>query len=185
MIKPKPDINQLTFCSTFEEQLDRKHFLFVLSNKINWSKFDEAFKKLYHDTMGRPAKPIRRMVGLLILKHLRNLSDESVVEQWSENSYYQYFCGERKFVTGVPCEGSEMVHFRNRIGEGGMKLIFEESIRVSQELSAGMSDRKNDSDKKKSRGKKGKIGSKKENQTRKRCNNRYNGTRKEHHLSDR
>ena len=37
------------------------------------------------------------MCGLLILKHVRNLSDESVVEQWSENAYYQYFCGMLEF----------------------------------------------------------------------------------------
>jgi IS5 family transposase len=46
---------------------------------------------------GRPAKPIRLMVSLLMLKHLRNLSDESVVEQWSENAYYQYFSGQKAF----------------------------------------------------------------------------------------
>ncbi len=38
------------------------------------------------------------MYDLLILKHLRNLSDESVVEQWSENAYYQYFCGMQEFI---------------------------------------------------------------------------------------
>ena len=35
--------------------------------------------------MGKPAKPIRRMVALLILKYVRNLSDENLVEQWAEN----------------------------------------------------------------------------------------------------
>lgn len=55
------------------------------------------------------------MCGLLILKYLRNLSDESVVEQWSENAYYQYFCGMQKFTPVAPCAASELVHFRNRI----------------------------------------------------------------------
>ena len=45
---------------------------------------------LYCQDNGRPGKPIRLMCGMLILKHLRNLSDESLVEQWSENAYYQY-----------------------------------------------------------------------------------------------
>ena len=44
---------------------------------------------LYCSTNGRPAHPIRLMCGLLILKHLRNVSDEMVVSQWSENAYYQ------------------------------------------------------------------------------------------------
>jgi IS5 family transposase len=63
------------------------------------------------------------MVSLLLLKHIRNLSDESVVEQWSENAYYQYFSGERYFAAKDPCEASELVHFRKRIGEKGIALI--------------------------------------------------------------
>jgi IS5 family transposase len=122
---------QLSFYSTFEEQLSRKHSLYILANQIDWQKFEDAFKKHYCEDNGRPAKPIRLMVSLLILKHIRNLSDESVVEQWSENSYYQYFSGEKVFVCGPPCEASELVHFRNRIGVEGMELIFEESIRIN------------------------------------------------------
>ena len=150
MIKPKTNQNQLTFCSTFEEVLDKKHPLYVLANKINWKLFEDEFSKYYHKTMGRPAKPIRMMVGLLILKHLRSLSDESVVEQCGENSYYQYFCGEEKFVSHPPCNASEFVHFRDRIGEEGMELIFQESIRVASEMMKSRkktrSNNKNDSD---------------------------------------
>ena len=66
-----------------------------------------------------------------MLKHIRNISDESVVEQWSENCYYQYFSGEKVFACGEPCEASELVHFRNRIGTEGIELIFKESIRIN------------------------------------------------------
>jgi len=54
-----------------------------------------------------------------------------VVEQWSENSYYQYFCGETGFVADVPCEASELVHFHKRIGQQGITLILKESIRIN------------------------------------------------------
>lgn len=128
--KKKPSTSQLGFYSTFEEQLSRQHPLYILANKIDWKLFEEAFKKHYSDE-GRPAKPIRLMVSLLMLKHIRNLSDESVVEQWMENVYYQYFSGERSYACGVPCEASELVHFRNRIGEEGIELILKESIRVN------------------------------------------------------
>jgi len=43
-----------------------------------------------------------------------------------ENSYYQYFCGENSFVVAPPCEASEIVHFRNRIGDEGIELILKE-----------------------------------------------------------
>ena len=71
------------------------------------------------------------MVSLLILKNIRNISDESVVEQWFENIYYQYPRGEKSCACGVLCEASELVHFRNRIGVEGIELIFKESICVN------------------------------------------------------
>jgi IS5 family transposase len=130
MLSKKQNTSQLGFYSTFEEQLSRKHPLYILANKIEWKIFEEAFAALYSDE-GRPAKPIRLMVSLLMLKHIRNISDESVVEQWFENIYYQYFSGEKSYACAMPCEASELVHFRNRIGEKGIELILKESIRVN------------------------------------------------------
>ena len=130
MLSKKVNTTQMGFYSTFEEQLSHKHPLYILANQINWQIFGEAFAKHYSDE-GRPAKPIRLMVSLLMLKHIRNLSDESVVEQWMENIYYQYFSGEKSYACGVPCEASELVHFRNRIGQEGIELIFKESIRIN------------------------------------------------------
>ena len=114
------------------DQLNQKHPLFILAHKINWSVFDDAFKVHYSEKMGKPSKPIRLMVSLLILKQVRNLIDESVVEQWSENLYYQYFGGEHQFQPGIPCVPTELVAFRQRIGEAGMELILKESIRVNE-----------------------------------------------------
>ena len=108
---------------TLEEQLNINPPLFKLAHEIDWEVFEREFSPLYHKSKGRPAKAIRLMVGLLILKHTRNLSDESVVLQWSENAYYQYFCGEVMFVPDLPCNSSELVHFRKRIGEKGIELI--------------------------------------------------------------
>ena len=128
--KPK-STSQLGFFATFEEQLNRSHPLYQLANKIDWSIFESSFSKHYSLTHGKPSKPIRLMVALLILKQLRNLSDESIVEQWSENSYYQYFSGEQSFCPKFPCVPTELVEFRKRIGSEGIELIFKESIRVN------------------------------------------------------
>ena len=122
---------QLSMFSSLKDMLSHQHPLFQLSNKINWESFENAFSPLYCSSNGRPAHPIRLMCGLLILKHLRNVSDEMVVSQWSENAYYQYFCGGLEFMPKQPCDASELVHFRNRIGEEGMELILAESIRVN------------------------------------------------------
>ncbi len=123
--------SQLGFFLNLEDQLDTSHPLFMLANKINWPTFEAAFSKHYSATQGKPSKPIRLMVSLLILKQLRNLSDESVVEQWAENCYYQYFSGETVFVPKKPCVATELVEFRKRIGADGAELILKESIRLN------------------------------------------------------
>lgn len=129
----KKSHNTPSLFSNLSDILNQSHPLYKLAAKIDWKKFDDAFLPLYCQNNGRPGKPIRLMCGLLILKHLRNLSDESVVEQWSENAYYQYFCGMQEFTPAAPCASSELVHFRNRVGEEGIELIFQESIRVNNE----------------------------------------------------
>lgn len=131
MIPHKKNDTLSSLFTSFEDILDHRHPLFILANKINWKMFEDAFLPLYCQDNGRPAKSIRLMVGLLMLKHIRNISDESVVGQWRENNYYQYFCGECFFVPWIPCQPSEMVHFRKRIGESGVELILKESIRVN------------------------------------------------------
>ncbi|MDD3724659.1 MAG: transposase, partial [Bacteroidales bacterium] len=82
MIPKSKNHNQISIFSSFENMLNHKHPLFILSNKVDWSIFEETFLPLYCQDNGRPAKPIRLMAGLLMLKHIRNVSDESVVEQW-------------------------------------------------------------------------------------------------------
>jgi len=123
---------QLGLFNCLADQLDQKHPLFLLANKINWSLFEDNFKMHYSEKMGKPAKPIRLMVSLLILKYLRNLSDENLVDQWSENLYFQYFGGQQSFQPGIPCVPTELVAFRQRIGEEGIELILKEGIRINE-----------------------------------------------------
>lgn len=128
MLSKKKDKQQLSLFFSLGSTLNQRHPLFILADQINWNTFEDNFSSLYCQDNGRPAKPIRLMVGLLIIKHLRNLSDESVVEQWQENVYYQYFCGMIQIQSGAPCESSELVHFRKRIGEDGISLILKERM---------------------------------------------------------
>ena len=93
----KKSHNTASLFSSLSNMLNQSHPLYKPADKIDWSKFDTAFAPLYCQNNGRPAKPICLMCGLLILKHLRNLSDESVVEQWSENAYYQLLLSAKKF----------------------------------------------------------------------------------------
>ena len=125
-MRPKPKDNQsLLFTSSLEQILNHNNPLFKLANAIDWPEFEQAFGKLYDPGQGRPAKPIRLMVGLHYLKHAYDLSDEDVVARWVENPYWQYFSGAEVFVWDFPCDPSDLVHFRNRIGKEGMEKIFQ------------------------------------------------------------
>ena len=123
-----PNQKQLSFCQqTLAEQLNPKHPLCRLAQAIPWDLLEDEFSKYYSHT-GRKSHPVRLMVGLLILKQLRNLSDVSVVERWVENGYYQYFCGEAYFQWEFPCHPTDLVHFRKRIGDKGVEKILQLSI---------------------------------------------------------
>jgi len=111
------------------DMLDTNDPLIQLADTIPWSKFEDEFKK-YYTGEGRPPKPIRLMVGILLLKQLKNLSDESIVEHWKQNPYFQYFCGFNDYQASVPCHPTELVKFRNRIGKEGMEFIFKMTVEL-------------------------------------------------------
>ena len=126
-----PDQNQKSLFNTpLKEMLNPKNGLFQLAEKIPWEEFEKEFTILYTKNFGRPAKPIRLMVSLLMLKQLSGLGDETVVEQWLQNPYWQYFSGENIFQWKFPVEPSDLVHFRKRIGIKGVEKILEVSIRL-------------------------------------------------------
>ncbi|QMU63928.1 MAG: hypothetical protein GKR88_17550 [Flavobacteriaceae bacterium] len=110
--------NQLTFLApTLQEQLNAKHELYLLADEIDWYYFDKEFSKFYSDK-GLPARPIRLMISLLILKSIYNLSDERLVEEhWEVNAYFQYLGGATVQRCGQPFAASDLVHFRQRIGQ--------------------------------------------------------------------
>lgn len=78
------------------DQLNPKHPLLRLADQSDWSVFDDEFSPLYSH-LGKPSKHIHLMVGLSILKHMENLSDEVLVQRWVQDPYYQAFTGEAEF----------------------------------------------------------------------------------------
>jgi transposase, IS5 family len=114
---------------TLGDQLDPRQPLKQLAEKFPWAEFEQAFGK-YYSPDGRPAKPVRLMVGLLLLKQLFNQGDETVVAAWVQNPYWQYFCGMKEFQWQVPCDPSDLVYFRQRIGAAGMQRLLQASAQL-------------------------------------------------------
>jgi transposase, IS5 family len=120
------------FRSKLVNILSHRHPLFMLAGQFEWSTFEEAFGPLYVENAGRPGIPIRIMVGLHYLKHAYHESDESVVEKFLENPYWQYFCGCEYFQHELPIEPSSMTRWRRRVGEKGIEKLLKQTVDTAQ-----------------------------------------------------
>ncbi len=106
----------------FADHLNPAHELLRAARLIDWDRLYESLMG-YYSPIGRSGKPIRLMVGLHILKHRYNCSDERAVEELHENAYWQCFCGFETFQTKALLDATSLVKFRNRLGSEGMKQI--------------------------------------------------------------
>ena len=150
------------FRSRLDAMIDLRHPLAVLATRIPWASIEAALAPVFErraregrlsegvdlfgvvpelvgvgvSSAGRPRLPCRLMVGLLYLKHAYNESDESVCERWAENNYWQYFCGEEYFQPRPPCDPTNLVRFRQALGEAGVEELLATTIAAAVQMKA-------------------------------------------------
>jgi IS5 family transposase len=130
MIGKSPDQKQRDmFSPLLCDFIDMGHELVLLSNRIDWGYFEKELGQ-YYSNVGQPSMPVRLMVGSLMLKRMYDLGDETLCEAWVRDPYMQYFCGGAHFEHRFPCDPSDFVHFRKRIGEQGVERIFAYSVKL-------------------------------------------------------
>jgi IS5 family transposase len=115
-------------------QLNQKNELLVLGRMIPWNDLEVEFFDLYQSERnvgGQPPKPIRLMIGILLLQHLHNLSDEQVVRGWVENPYWQHFCGYDFLQWEFPINPSSLTRFRKRLGSKRLQKILSLTVSVA------------------------------------------------------
>jgi IS5 family transposase len=131
MLKKLEKTPQLdAFKTPIQHFIKHDHELVLLSKKVDWDKLEECLSVHYCVENGRPGIAIRVIAGILILKRMYDESDESVLERWVENPYWQYFCGEVNFQHEPPFDRTELIKFRKRIGEEGAEEILKMSIHL-------------------------------------------------------
>lgn len=142
------------FRARLDQMIDLRHPLAVLARRMPWSQIETALSPafarkniegkviadddLFGGTVetadggaspaGRPRLPIRLMSALLYLKHAFNLSDEELVERWSENVVWQYFSGQTYYEPRLPCDATQIGRFRKAIGEAGVEELLKATI---------------------------------------------------------
>ena len=126
----KDDEHQYSFKNDWfmVPEVDHNHEIIKIADAIDWASLSDRLAKFYCPDNGRPTKPSRAKVGLLMLKHLNGLSDETVVDTLKRDLYAQYLCDvslkeAQKFINS-----STLTYFRKQIGPEGVKLIEAEVL---------------------------------------------------------
>ena len=119
------------FYPQLSEQLNPKHSLLQLAKTIPWNTFEEKFEQHFKEGPGQPPKPIRLMVGLMMLQHIHGISDAQVVNQWAENPYWQVFCGYEEFQLELPINASSLTRWRQHLGTEGIELVLASTVQTA------------------------------------------------------
>ena len=122
------------------EQLNPNHELFALSRLLNWETLEQTFADKFVAEIGAPAKPVRLVIGIMILQHMFSLSDEDVVGNWVENPYWQHFCGYDYLQWKFPIHPTTLTKWRKRVGVEGMEKVL--SLLVDSALRVGLATKK-------------------------------------------
>ena len=80
--------------------LNMEHELCQLAERIDWDGLERDLTDYYCIDNGRPSVPIRKIVGVVLLKRMFNESDESVVDRWKENPYWRVSRGHVYILSG-------------------------------------------------------------------------------------
>lgn len=145
------------FRARLEQMIDLSHPLAVLGTRLPWTRLETALtpcfarqERVGHarevedlfgtrvevvgggvSAAGRPRLPMRLMLSLLYLKHAFSLSDEALVERWSENVVWQYFSGLEYYEPRLPCDATQLGRFRGVIGEAGVEELLKATIETA------------------------------------------------------
>ena len=92
---------------------------------IPWEAIEEKYAGLFPSKTGMPAKPLRMALGSLMIQKQYGYSDRELLEQITENPYYQYFVGLPGFQNEPPYVPSLLVEFRKRLNDEIMTEINE------------------------------------------------------------
>ena len=150
------------FRARLDTMIDLRHPLAVLARQLPWDRIEQALApKFTHQdrpakaavvadllgehaqefgggisNAGRPRLSIRLMASLLYLKNAFNLSDEELVQRWSENVVWQFFSGMDYYEPRLPCDATQIGRFRRAIGEEGLEHLLKSMIETAVQTKA-------------------------------------------------
>jgi transposase, IS5 family len=150
------------FRARLDQMIDLRHPLVVLASRMPWSQIELSLAPVFAhrdrrgrlsegaamlgptlavagagiSNAGRPRLLIRLMVALLYLKHAYNESDESLVERWAQDVYFQFFSGQAYFEPRPPCDPAQISRFPRVLGEAGVEQLLKTTTEAAVDLGA-------------------------------------------------
>ena len=120
------------FETPFSKSLDANNRWVILARKIPWDNLANIYsKQLNNDFKGADGINPRVVIGALMIKHLRNLSDRETISAIQENIYMQYFIGYSSFSNEAPFDSSLFVDIRKRLGVTQINEINERILQLN------------------------------------------------------
>ena len=151
------------FRSRLDAMIDMRHPLAVLTRQLPWDRIEAALapkfvrqvrpakQEVTTDLLGdeqalefgggvsnagRPRLSIRLMASLLYPQRSFNLSDEELVQRWSENVVFQFFSGMEYYEHRAPCDATQIGRFRRDLGEEGLEQLLKATINTAVAIRA-------------------------------------------------
>ena len=122
---------QLSMFSSLEDMLSHEHPLSNLVIRLIGNVLKNAFSPLYCSNNGRPCSSYSLDVWSFNFKTFAQCVRWNGSFSMERECLLPIFLWWTWIYAQTTCDASELVHFRNRIGEKGMELILAESIRVN------------------------------------------------------
>ena len=107
--------NFLSFNQPMGLHMNPENRWIKMADAIPWAIFEKKYSRLFKGKNGRVAKPLRLALGSLIIQTKYQYSDRELVDQLTENPYYQYFIGLPRYQEEPPIDASTLVLFRKRL----------------------------------------------------------------------
>lgn len=83
-------------------EVDPAHILVRLADSIDWTILEARFSGQFLSQEDPPALPVRMMAALAVLRLIYDLPDGELLQRWTRDPCYQYFCGVKRFSPRAP-----------------------------------------------------------------------------------
>ena len=125
MLRREAETTQRTFADQAHAMraVPEDHVLLRMRRMIDWGAVETALGAYYDAEVGRPSWPPAVLLRMLVVEQYADLSDREVHEQVGYNLLYRAFVG-LGVDEAVP-DDTTLVRFRARVGEAGIREVFD------------------------------------------------------------